>query len=225
MDDERRNHHRHSCLVEVQGMHGERFFCGRAHNLSASGAFVECDTEPARGEPIFLLFDVPPRLYRLVGRVVAGRAGAPKGFAVSFQTDAEKVKAVARALAGEAKEVMRRPVLRAHVRLPCQVRLQGATGEQVFECLALDISPVGAFLVTNERFPSGTFVTLRIFGSGAGSGAGPGAASSGVAHDAPAVVRWHREYHGPDRPAGLGVAFLREEQALHEAIRGEVKAG
>jgi Tfp pilus assembly protein PilZ len=211
MEDDRRSHHRHACLVEVQGMHGERFFCGRAHNLSASGAFVECDTEPARGEPIYLLFDVPPRLYRLVGHVVAGRANAPKGFAVSFETEAEKVKAVARALAGEAKEVMRRPVLRAHVRLPCQVRLQGATGEQVFECLALDISPVGAFLVTNERFPSGTFVTLRFDGS------------EETPRDAPAVVRWHREYHGPDRPAGLGVAFLREEQALHAAIRGEDK--
>jgi Tfp pilus assembly protein PilZ len=192
-------------------MHGERFFCGRAHNLSASGAFVECDTEPARGEPIYLLFDVPPRLYRLTGRVVAGRTGAPKGFAVIFETEAERVQAVARALAGQAKEVMRRPVLRAHVRLPCQVRLQGATGEQVFECLALDISPVGAFLVTKEHFPSGTFVTLRFN------------KTRKITQDAPAVVRWHRDYHGPDRPAGLGVAFLREEEELSTAIRGEAK--
>ncbi len=210
-DDDRRKHHRHSCLVEVQGMHGERFFSGRAHNLSESGAFVECDTEPARGEPIYLLFDVPPRLYRLVGRVVTGRAGAPKGFAVIFETDAEKVQAVARALAGQAKEVMRRPVLRAHVRLPCQVLLQGATGERVFECLALDISPVGAFLVTKEIFPAGTFVTLRFH------------KSPQINQDAPAVVRWQRDYHGPDRPAGLGVAFLREEEALSAALRGEAK--
>ena len=192
-------------------MHGERFFCGRAHNLSASGAFVECDTEPARGEPIYLLFDVPPRLYRLVGRVVAGRAGAPKGFAVIFETEADKVQAVARALAGQAKEVMRRPVLRAHVRLPCQVLLQGATGERIFDGLALDISPVGAFLVTKEHFAPGTFVTLRF------------RRSAKVTQDAPAVVRWQRDYHGPDRPAGLGVAFLREELDLSAAIRGETK--
>lgn len=202
-EDDRRRHHRHACLVEVQGLHAERFFCGRVHNLSASGAFVECDTEPAAGEPIYLMFDVPPRLYRLVGRVVGGRAGAPKGFAVTFNTEGEKAKAVARALAGQAKEVMRRPVLRSHVRVPCKVLLHGSAGEHAFECLALDISPVGAFLLTEERFPPGTFVTLRF---------------PKVPQDAPAVVRWRREAHGPNRPAGLGVAFLREEQALPEAL-------
>ncbi|MHB8416829.1 MAG: PilZ domain-containing protein [Myxococcales bacterium] len=212
MGEERRTHHRHACLVEVHGMHGERFFCGRAHDLSASGAFVECDTSPSRGESVLLVFDVPPRLYRLSGTVVAGRTGATRGFAVTFETAEDKVRAVARALAGEAREVMRRPVLRSHVRLPCQVRLLGASGERVFEATALDISPVGAFLVTAERFAAGTFLTVR-FGK-----------PRGAHHDAPAVVRWRREGHGEARPAGLGVAFVREESALHEALRGAQKA-
>jgi len=192
-------------------MHGERFFCGRAHNLSASGAFVECDTHPPKGESVILVFDVPPRLYRLSGTVVAGRAGATRGFAVTFQTAEDKARAVARALAGEAREVMRRPVLRSHVRLPCEVRLLGASGERVFEATALDISPVGTFLVTQEQFPPGTFVTVR-FRKG-----------KVVHHDAPAVVRWQREAHGDERPAGLGVAFLREENALHDALKGAPK--
>ncbi len=203
---ERREHHRHACLIEVQGLHGERFFAGRAHNLSASGAFVECESSPARGEEVQLLFDVPPRLYRITGVVVSQREGAPRGFAVSFQTEGEKVRAVARALAGEAREVMRRPVLRAHLRLPCEVHLLCASGERVLETLARDISPVGAFLVTEERLPAGTFLTVRFKGSRS-------------LHDAPAVIRWCREAHGAARPGGLGVAFLREEQALFEAVR------
>ncbi|MHB1845502.1 MAG: PilZ domain-containing protein [Deltaproteobacteria bacterium] len=207
-DDERREHHRHSCLIEVQGLHGERFFAGRAHNLSASGAFVECDTCPPRGEQVQLLFDMPPRLYRLVGSVITAREDAPRGFGVLFQTEEDKVRAVARALAGEAREVMRRPVLRAHLRLPCEVRLLCATGERVLEMQANDVSPVGAFLITEERLPAGTFLTVR-FRSGS------------TTHDAPAVVRWCRDAHGAARPAGLGVAFLREEVALFEAVRAQ----
>ncbi len=193
-------------------MHGERYFSGRAHDLSASGTFVECETTPTRGEPVILVFDVPPRLYRLSGTVVAGRGGPKRGFAVSFETSEDKARAVARALAGEAREVMRRPVLRSHVRLPCEVRLLGARGERVFDATALDVSPVGVFLVTAERFPPGTFLTVRFRKDGE------------VPLDAPAVVRWQREGHGKGRPGGVGVAFLREENALHEALRGGPKS-
>ncbi len=212
MPEERRSHHRHACLVEVHGLHGERFFSGRAHNLSASGAFVECDTTPPRGEPVQLLFDVPPRLYRIEGVVVADRAGAPRGFAVAFQSPNGKVSAVARALAGEAREVMRRPVLRAHVRIPCEVRLLGAAGEKVFETTAVDISPGGAFLVSAEKLGAGTFLTVRFRRDGH------------IDHDAPAVVRWRRESQGDRKPAGLGVAFLRDEEEIIRSLQGVAKS-
>lgn len=212
MGEERRAHHRHACLVEVHGMHGERFFCGRAHDLSASGAFVECDTSPARGESVILVFDVPPRLYRLTGTVVGGRDGALRGFAVTFETVGDKARAVARALAGEAREVMRRPVLRSHLRVPCQVRLLGATGSRIFDATALDVSPVGAFLVTGERFAVGSFLTVRF------------RKAKLVDHDVPAVARWRREADGKGRPAGLGVAFLREEQTVYDLLKGATRA-
>ena len=209
-DDDRRHQRRHTCLVEVHALHGERFFCGRAHNLSSSGAFVECPESPPLGESVHLLFDLPPRLYRIVGRVVSLRQGAPQGFAIGFSTEEPKVLAVARALSGEAREIMRRPVLRAHLRLPCEVRLRCATGERTFETTARDISPGGAFLVTPERCTLGSFVVARF------------QRPSGEPHDAPAIVRWSREPHGERRPGGLGIAFLRDEEPLAREIRGEL---
>ncbi len=205
-NDDRRGERRHSCLVEVQGMHGERFFTGRTLDLSATGAFIECGTFPARGEPVQLLFDVPPRLWRIEGTVVATRTDPPAGFGVSFLSEEGKVQAVARALAGATREGIHRPVLRSHGRLPCEVRVLGAAGDQVLETTAVDFSRGGAFLATPKRLPTGTFLTLRWQPPG------------GEPCDAPAVVRWTREAKGA-KGGGIGVAFLREEPAIFAAMR------